>query len=164
MRLVPEVCSGVRQPGVDRYRDLSMRQHAADASACRPRLKRTLRQSPPSVRESKGHQPERTRGSLQPQPRLAPSCARPPPSHQRTRPSLLGAYRVAGRIHGECPPGLAANVKPGHAASAARPWPSVENPAVTPTVSMEGLPSPNCDAGSSAAGVLLSGASRNLRT
>jgi len=28
-----------------------------------PRLKRTLRQSPPSVRESKGHQPERTRGS-----------------------------------------------------------------------------------------------------
>ena len=130
-----------------------------------PRLKRTLRQSPPSVRESKGHQPERTRGSrsLNRVLRLAvPRCAgddvdagddrgrantqspqrlstrgcamaeasrSAAPSHQRTRPSLPGACRVAGRTHGECPPGLAADVEPGRAASAA------------PSVAVRGKPS-----------------------
>ena len=54
------------------------------------------------------------------------------PSHRRTHPSPArprpgGNRRAAGRAHGGCTPTSATHVKPGPAASAARPWPSVEN-------------------------------------
>jgi hypothetical protein len=57
--------------------------------------------------------------------------------HQRTPsrpPSSRGPARMTGRPHMEGTPGSAAPLKPGHAASAARPWPSVESPTVSPTV------------------------------
>jgi hypothetical protein len=47
-------------------------------------------------------------------------------------PSSRGPARTTGRPHMEGTPGSAAPLKPGHAASAARPWPSVESPTVSP--------------------------------
>lgn len=56
------------------------------------------------------------------------------PSQQRNGPSLPAPARevsgpLGGRTQG-CTLDSAARVKPGHAASAARPWPSVETPTV----------------------------------
>jgi hypothetical protein len=45
-------------------------------------------------------------------------------------PSALVPENHAGRRTRRCTPDSAAHVKPGHAASAARPWPSVKTPTV----------------------------------
>jgi hypothetical protein len=83
-----------------------MRQHAADASACRPAVEADTA-AVTALRSGKVK-------DISPNGRVVPRSLNRvlrlavlgrPPSHQRTRPSLLGAYRVAGRIHGECPPG-----------------------------------------------------------
>jgi hypothetical protein len=78
--------------------------------------------SPPAQRR---HPPHKCPGPE------ARQTSRRPSAHARPGRPRLGEPRgPPGRPHMEGTPGSAAPLKPGHAASTARPWPSVESPTV----------------------------------